>query len=90
MNGLGFHPESGGPHGAPVDSLKVLGASTYPQLEFWAPSKVHRTSDLDRFFIKEASSAAHIYRKTVSYTHLDVYKRQADLRLDQCHAALYR
>jgi hypothetical protein len=65
MNGLGFHPESGGPHGAPVDSLKVLGASTYPQLEFWAPSKVHRTSDLDRFFIKEASSAAHIYRKTL-------------------------
>jgi hypothetical protein len=64
-NGLGFHPESGGPHGAPIDSLRVLGASTFPQTEFWAPSKVHRSSDMDRFFEKEASSAAHIYGKTL-------------------------
>jgi alpha-L-rhamnosidase/Glycosyl hydrolases family 2, sugar binding domain len=64
-NGLGIHPESGGPHGAPVDALRVLGASRFPQTEFWAPSKVHRTKDIDRFFIKEASSAAHIYGKTL-------------------------
>jgi hypothetical protein len=64
-NGLGFHPESGGPHGAPVDSLRVLGAGTFPQSEFWAPSKVHRSDDLNRFFVKEASSAAHIYGKTL-------------------------
>ena len=64
-NGLGFHPESGGPHGAPVDALRLLGAGTFPQTEFWAPSKVHRTGDLDRFFVKEASSAAHIYGKTL-------------------------
>lgn len=64
-NSLGIHPESGGPHGAPVDALRVLGASKFPQTEFWAPSKVHRTKDIDRFFIKEASSAAHIYGKTL-------------------------
>jgi hypothetical protein len=64
-NGLGFHPESGGPHGAPVDALRVLGAGSFPQTEFWAPSKVHRSSDIDRFFVKEASSAAHIYGKTI-------------------------
>jgi hypothetical protein len=64
-NGLGFHPESGGPHGAPVDALRLLGAGTFPQTEFWAPSKVHRSGDLDRFFAKEASSAAHIYGKTL-------------------------
>ena len=64
-NRLGFHPESGGPHGAPVDALETLGASTFPQSEFWAPSKIHRVTDGDRFFIKEASSAAHIYGKTL-------------------------
>ncbi len=63
-NGLGFHPESGGPHGAPVDALQLLGADTFPQTEFWAPSP-HRASQLDRFFVKEASSAAHIYGKTL-------------------------
>ena len=61
----GIHPESGGPHGAPLDSLRVLGAAKFPQTEFWAPSKIHRTKDVDRFFIKEASSAAHIYGKTL-------------------------
>jgi len=63
-NGLGFHPESGGPHGAPVDALRMLGAGTFPQTEFWAPS-AHRATQLDRFFVKEASSAAHIYGKTL-------------------------
>jgi len=63
-NGLGFHPESGGPHGAPVDSLKLLGEDTFPQSEFWAASKTHRSTDMDRFFVKEAASAAHIYGKT--------------------------
>lgn len=63
-NGLGFHPESGGPHGAPIDSLQLLGAGTFPQTEFWAPS-AHRATQLDRFFVKEVSSAAHIYGKTL-------------------------
>ncbi len=59
--GLGIHPESGGPHGAPIDALETLGVSAFPQTEFWARSPTHRTADADRFFVKEAASAAHIY-----------------------------
>ncbi len=59
--GLGIHPESGGPHGAPIDALETLGVSAIPQTEFWARSPTHRSTDADRFFVKEASSAAHIY-----------------------------
>ena len=64
--GLGIHPESGGPHGAPIDALETLGVSAFPQTEYWAPSATHRTRDEDRFFVKEASSAAHIYGKTIA------------------------
>jgi hypothetical protein len=63
-HGLGIHPESGGPHGAPVDALLNLGLSAFPQMEFWARAKTHRIRDEDRFFVKEAASAAHIYGKT--------------------------
>lgn len=63
--GLGIHPESGGPHGAPIDGLKTLGVSSFPQTEFWAKSATHRSTDEDRFFMKEASSAAHTYGKTL-------------------------
>ena len=63
--GLGIHPESGGPHGAPLDALETLGASAFPQTEYWAPSATHRTRDDERFFVKEASSAAHIYGKNL-------------------------
>ena len=61
--GLGTHPESGGPHGAPIDALENFRNSSYPQTEFWAESGWHRVSDVERFFVKEASSAAHIYGK---------------------------
>jgi len=64
--GLGIHPESGGPHGAPIDALETLGASAFPQTEFWAQSPTHRTRDEDRFFVKEAASAAHTYGKTLA------------------------
>jgi hypothetical protein len=64
-SGLGIHPESGGPHGAPIDALQCLGRSTFPQMEFWAKSPIHRVRDEDRFFVKEAASAAHIYGKTL-------------------------
>jgi hypothetical protein len=64
--GLGAHPESGGPHGAPLDGLEALGAGTFPQTEYWAPSATHRTRDDERFFVKEGSSAAHIYGKTLA------------------------
>ena len=63
--GLGIHPESGGPHGAPIDALETLGISAFPQTEFWAQSYTHRTRDDERFFVKEAASAAHTYGKTL-------------------------
>jgi len=39
--GLGTHPESGGPHGAPIDALENFRNSSYPQTEFWAVSGWH-------------------------------------------------
>jgi hypothetical protein len=59
--GLGIHPESGGPHAAPVDALLCLGRSDMPMGEFWARSRTHRVRDFERFFIKQPASAAHIY-----------------------------
>ena len=63
--GLGIHPESGGPHGAPIDALRTLALSTFPQTEFWAKSPAHRSKDEDRFFVKEAASSAHINGKAI-------------------------
>ncbi len=63
--GLGIHPESGGPHGAPIDALETLGVSAFPQTEYWAPSPTHRVRDEERFFVKEAASAAHTYGKNI-------------------------
>ena len=63
--GLGIHPESGGPHGAPLDALETLGVSAFPQMEFWARSATHRVTDQERFFMKQGSSAAHTYGKTL-------------------------
>jgi hypothetical protein len=60
-NKLETHPESGGPHGAPIDALKCLGRNDIPMMEFWARSPQHRVKDEDRFFVKQGSSAAHIY-----------------------------
>jgi hypothetical protein len=59
--GLGIQCESGGPHGAPIDALETFRSSAVPQTEYWAMSKEHRTSDEARYFVKEGSSAAHIY-----------------------------
>jgi hypothetical protein len=58
--GLGIQCESGGPHGAPIDALETFRHAAVPQTEFWSPS-AHRPTDKDRFFTKEAASAAHIY-----------------------------
>lgn len=63
--GLSIHPESGGPHGAPLDALQTLGISAFPQMEFWARSPTHRVLDEERFFVKQGSSAAHTYGKTL-------------------------
>ena len=63
-HGMGTQPESAGPHTAPLDGLKCYGRSEWPMSEFWVPSP-HRPTDGQRFFVKQASSAAHIYGKTV-------------------------
>lgn len=63
--GLGMECESGGPHGEPVDALETFRHSAVPQTEFWAMSKVHRSADTDRYFVKEAASAAHIYGRPI-------------------------
>ena len=65
LHGIGIHPESGGPHGAPVDALKCLGRSDIPMMEFWARAKTHRVREEDRLFVKQAACAAHIYGKRI-------------------------
>jgi hypothetical protein len=62
---IGIHPESGGPHGAPIDSIRNMGISDIPMSEFWARSWRHRVNDTDRFFVKQPASAAHIYGHTL-------------------------
>lgn len=60
--GIGIQPESAGPHLAPIDGIKNYGHSELMMSEFWAPSP-HRPTPERRFFVKQASSAAHIYNK---------------------------
>jgi len=57
-----IQPESGGPHAGPLDAIKNLGNSDIIMGEFWAPSP-HRPKPVNRFFIKQSSSVAHIYGK---------------------------
>ncbi|HRP56452.1 glycosyl hydrolase [Agriterribacter sp.] len=59
QHGLGFHPESGGPHSAPVDALKVMAINDFPQGEFWATSNTHRVKDDERLAVKQSASVAH-------------------------------
>lgn len=59
--GLLIHPESGGPHAVPIDSLQCLGYDDAPMSEFWAGSWTHRVKEEDRFFMKQPASAAHTY-----------------------------
>ncbi len=61
-HGLGTHPECSGPHAGPLDGLKNYGRSELMMSEFWSPSR-HRPKPTDRFFVKQASSAAHTYGK---------------------------
>lgn len=60
--GMGTHPECSGPHAGPLDGLKNYGRSELMMSEFWAPSP-HRPNPQDRFFVKQAASAAHTYGK---------------------------
>lgn len=58
-NGMGIHPESGGPHSAPVDALKVMAISDFPQGEFWAMANTHRVNDAERLAVKQSACVAH-------------------------------
>ena len=57
--GIGIHPESGGPHSAPVDALRVMGISDFPQGEFWAVANTHRIRDDQRLCVKQSACVAH-------------------------------
>ena len=62
--GMGIQPESAGPHAGPLDGLKNYSYSDIVMSEFWSPSP-HRPAPPTRFFLKQASSAAHIYGKKI-------------------------
>jgi len=57
---IGIQPECSGPHAAPIDGITNYSHSDIMMSEFWIPSP-HRPNPPNRFFIKQASSAAHIY-----------------------------
>lgn len=57
--GMGIQPESGGPHSAPVDALKVMGISDFPQGEFWAMANTHRIKDDERLSVRQSACVAH-------------------------------
>ena len=60
--GLGIQPESAGPHAGPMDGILNYSHSDIMMSEFWVPSP-HRPTPPERFFVKQAASAAHIYGK---------------------------
>ena len=59
---MGIQPESAGPHAGPLDGIKNYSHSDIMMSEFWVPSP-HRPTPPQRFFVKQAASAAHIYGK---------------------------
>ncbi|UBM57467.1 glycoside hydrolase [Marinilongibacter aquaticus] len=60
--GMGIQPESAGPHAGPFDGLQNYSHSELMMSEFWSPSP-HRSKPVDRFFVKQAASAAKIFNK---------------------------
>lgn len=63
QNSLYTHPESGGPHSAPIDAIKTMGYNDVPMGEFWIRSNTHRVSDAQRLCVKQSASVAHVYGK---------------------------
>jgi hypothetical protein len=61
--GVYTHPESGGPHSAPIDAIKTMGYNDVPMGEFWVRSNTHRVTDAQRLCVKQSASVAHIYGK---------------------------
>lgn len=63
QNGVYTHPESGGPHSAPIDAIKTMSHNDVPMGEFWVRSNTHRISDPQRLCVKQSASVAHVYGK---------------------------
>jgi len=63
QNSVYTHPESGGPHSAPIDAIKTMGYNDVPMGEFWVRSNTHRISDAQRLCVKQSASVAHVYGK---------------------------
>lgn len=61
---MGIQPESAGPHAAPVDGITNYSHNSIVMSEFWVPCP-HRPDPENRYFVKQASSAAHIYGKQI-------------------------
>lgn len=61
---MGIQPESAGPHAGPFDGVRNYSFSDIVMGEFWAQSP-HRPTPEARFFMKQASSSAHIYGKKI-------------------------
>jgi len=61
---MGIQPECSGPHAAPLDGITNYKHSDIVMSEFWIPCP-HRPRPENRFYIKQASSAAHIYGKRI-------------------------
>jgi hypothetical protein len=57
--GMGIHPESGGPHSAPVDALRTMAINDFPQGEFWAMANTHRIKDDERLSVRQSACVAH-------------------------------
>ena len=60
--GLGIQPECSGPHAGPLDGITNYSHSDITMSEFWIPCP-HRPEPHNRFYVKQAASAAHIYGK---------------------------
>ena len=63
QNNLFTHPESGGPHSAPIDAIQTMKYNDVPMGEFWVRSNTHRVQDAERLAVKQSASVAHIYGK---------------------------
>ncbi len=59
QHGLYWHPESGGPHAAPIDALQTMRYNDAPMGEFWSRANTHRVDADQRLYVKQSASVAH-------------------------------
>lgn len=64
-NGMGLCAESGGPHSAPIDALRVMKTNDIPMGEFWGMSNTHRILDAERLSVRQSACAAHTNGKRI-------------------------